>query len=25
MREADVDAATIAIVLRKIAEGDAEH
>ena len=25
MREADVDAATIAIVLRKIDEGDAEH
>lgn len=25
MREADVDAATIAIVLRKIEEGDAEH
>jgi hypothetical protein len=25
MRKADVDAATIAIVLRKIAEGDAEH
>ena len=25
MREADVDAATIGIVLRKIEEGDAEH
>ncbi len=25
MREADVDAATIAIVLGKIEEGDAEH
>jgi hypothetical protein len=25
MRQADVDAATSAIVLRKIAEGDAEH
>ena len=25
MREADVDAATIAIVVRKIEEGDAEH
>ena len=25
MRKADVDAATIAIVLRKIEEGDAEH
>jgi hypothetical protein len=25
MRQADVDAATIAIVLRKIEEGDAEH
>ena len=25
MREADVDAATIAIVLKKIEEGDAEH
>ena len=25
MREADVDAATIAIVIRKIEEGDAEH
>ena len=25
MKEADVDAATIAIVLRKIEEGDAEH
>jgi hypothetical protein len=25
MRQADVDAATIAVVLRKIEEGDAEH
>jgi hypothetical protein len=25
MRQADVDAATIAIVVRKMAEGDAEH
>jgi hypothetical protein len=25
MRQADLDAATIAIVLRKIEEGDAEH